>query len=1024
MPRFASRAIRLLLIGGIALAILGCTPTAYRIKADREAYRLIWENAMRTRDPLADYSVYVDPRSRMYDPYDPDFEPMPPDDPASHEYMHWVDGMKASKHWHDNGDTPYVQNPDWQCYLPLDSDGCLVLDSDQALAVAYLNSRDYQTQLEQLYLSALDVSFERFRFDAQFFNGDQTQYTADGPERPGGGGQSSSQLLVATLPANQEGLVMRKMFATGGQLVVGLANAVVWEFSGPDTHVATTLANFAFVQPLLRNGGKIKVLERLTISERTLLANVRQMQRYRRGFYVSIITGQDTGAGPSRRGGVFGGAGLEGFTGIGGGGFGRLTTSGASSSFSGGAGAGQAGGYFGLLQLQQNLRNLEFNVASLRGNLQRLKAISDAQPPDPAEQLRARLQVEQAQQALYTAQSQLLNAKLTCQNNFDAFKITLGLPPDLCIKVRDPLLDPFKLIDDEVITLQNRLTEIQQEIGQIQGELLDATRDERGFPRRELPWRDEYQQALATLQRLVAEMADVRKELRTMLDELETQSCAAAIAERRSRLTRLREVYRTKPLGTADPCLNEEGEQRLRSQVRDLLDVSYMNSTLAKLRQDRVSLREDIDQRTANLDAITANLDKALAAGKDMQPDELYKVLFGEAGGEEVDPGSLGVFHATDVLADLSVSALGLSLVMAKQRAMCIDLTPVDLQPDVAIEIARANRRDWMNARANLVDTWRLIQFNANDLLARFDIIFEGDIQNVGNQPFNLQGTAGRLRARAELDTPLTRLAERNAYRQALIEYQAARRGYYAYTDQVDRSLRSTLRGIEINEINFEARRRAVLAAIDQVVTNRLIQDQPSPPGEVRQVGVTAARDAVSALTDLLNAQNDFLSVWVNFEVLRRTLDRDLGTMQLDARGNWIDPGNIGANTGFLLPADCDDCREEAELFNLPLPGDEIFNQPEELPPGDVVNPPAGAMNTTADRYPIARAVFNATISPSDAASDPPPSPAHLHGLYTAKPSRYTARLIASTRDSRRHTAETASRRSAAPGGSSRSSVR
>jgi hypothetical protein len=65
--------------------------------------------------------------------------------------------------------------------------------------------------------------------------------------------------------------------------------------------------------------------------------------------------------------------------------------------------------------------------------------------------------------------------------------------------------------------------------------------------------------------------------------------------------------------------------------------------------------------------------------------------------------------------------------------------------------------------------------------------------------------------------------------------------------------------------------------------------------------GATAARDSVSALTDLLNAQNDFLSIWVNYEVLRRGLDLDLGTLQLDDRGLWIDPGPVGPDFAAVV---------------------------------------------------------------------------------------------------------------------------
>jgi hypothetical protein len=97
----------------------------------------------------------------------------------------------------------------------------------------------------------------------------------------------------------------------------------------------------------------------------------------------------------------------------------------------------------------------------------------------------------------------------------------------------------------------------------------------------------------------------------------------------------------------------------------------------------------------------------------------------------------------------------------------------------------------------------------------------------------------------------------------------------------------------------------------------------------------------------LLNAQNDFLSVWVNYEVQRRVLDWNLGTMQLDHDGLWIDPGALGSETGFLLPADCDDCQLECELFGpLPsgldgaLPDD---SEAEELPPGEIEEADAAA---------------------------------------------------------------------------------
>ena len=71
----------------------------------------------------------------------------------------------------------------------------------------------------------------------------------------------------------------------------------------------------------------------------------------------------------------------------------------------------------------------------------------------------------------------------------------------------------------------------------------------------------------------------------------------------------------------------------------------------------------------------------------------------------------------------------------------------------------------------------------------------------------------------------------------------------------------------------------------------RLRLNQPPQPGKAGQFGATTARDLVSALSDLLEAQNEFLETWVGYEILRMLLDYQLGTMSLDDGYLWVDPG-------------------------------------------------------------------------------------------------------------------------------------
>ena len=50
--------------------------------------------------------------------------------------------------------------------------------------------------------------------------------------------------------------------ASGAEMVIGLANSLTWQFSGPDTYSANTLIDFTLVQPFLRGAGRGAGLQR------------------------------------------------------------------------------------------------------------------------------------------------------------------------------------------------------------------------------------------------------------------------------------------------------------------------------------------------------------------------------------------------------------------------------------------------------------------------------------------------------------------------------------------------------------------------------------------------------------------------------------------------------------------------------------------------------------------------------------------------------------------------------------------
>jgi outer membrane protein TolC len=809
------------------VATLGCNRAHYRCQADWEVYGAV---ACATADPrwnMSDFTIQPDPASRMYDPDDDDAPPMPPDDPESHELMHRVDGKRGWKHWHRNGDTPYVENPIWRVYLPRDENGIVTLDRQGAMQLALLHSRQYQSQLEELYLSALQVTFERFRFDTQFFGGTTTSYTADGPLRAG-----NSQSTLSHL--NQ--LEARRLLASGGELIVGLANSLVWQFSSPNTYHANTLLDFSLMQPLLRAGGRAVVLERLTAAERTLLANVRQMEQFRRGFYTEIVAGRNAGPGPSR-----GGIGIPAIS----------------------AGTGGIGGFLALLQRQIVIRNQQVNVQVVQSNLDQLDALFRFNRLDSRT---GKLQVEQARQQLLDSQSQLVALEADYGDRLDSFKVLLGLPPDLEVSIADPLLDRFNLI----ASTTSRTSEM---VSRLLGKL--RQKDEPLPPN------------------LAAEIDAIRQNVLAQLNVVaeDLKALHAALPERRKALELLssREEIRS---GKINPnAFRIEGPTD-RESLR--------GKTLPELALDqRAALATyELPELNQRMQATLAALERAVGSA----PSPPGKPAPTPPKSEGEDPFRQQLTSLLDILSD---QMLQLTLIQAAARLDAVSLTWIDMSPEEAFRIARANRPDWMNARAAVVDAWRQIEVVANSLQSNLNLTFSGDVNTVNNNPLEFRGSTGRLRVGLEFDAPLTRVAERNAYRAAQIAYQQTRRRYYAFEDSIHQSLRATLRDIRLAQLDFELRRAAVFVAITQLDLTRLGLQRPPRPGETGQLGATTARDLLQASSALLTAQNNFLNAWLNYEVQRMGLDFDLGTMRLDENGMWIDPGPI--QPGYAVAEAVDD---------------------------------------------------------------------------------------------------------------------
>jgi len=150
-----------------------------------------------------------------------------------------------------------------------------VISLAQAAAMATAHNRDYQTQKEQLYLMALDLTLERHKFAMQWFGTFDGAYTR---------GDADETL-------NPQGeLGFNQMLADGAQVSASIAYDWLRYLTGDPRASIGSVLTANITQPLLRGAGRKIAQESLTQAERNALYQIRLFNRYRQQFVVSIVT--------------------------------------------------------------------------------------------------------------------------------------------------------------------------------------------------------------------------------------------------------------------------------------------------------------------------------------------------------------------------------------------------------------------------------------------------------------------------------------------------------------------------------------------------------------------------------------------------------------------------------------------------------------------------------------------------------------------------------------------------------------
>ena len=873
----------------LVLCTAGCTRKRYREKADEDVYGLL--NTANQCDPLWDmngYSLEESGTSRYANLYDDDKQPMPQDDATAHRLMQCVDGKKGSRKWNKNGVVDHVDNDAWIQSLPAPLDGKIIIDQKVAFDLAILHSPEYRTAMENVYLSALSVTGERYAFDVQFFGTESLLYNNHGMFRKDATAVLTNNINVGG--GNSAGAT--KAFAAGGQFSVELLNSLVWTFTPESGFTPSTTLSYSFTQPFLRGAGRMIVLENLTRSERRLLANVRQLLFYQQGFYVRVLSGGSPVSAPS--------------------------SSGYPNS---GVNASGLGGFYGLLSSQVQIRNQQQNVASLQNNLNRYEELFNAG------QVKSRTDVDRVRQSLLSGQSNLLSKKDSYEESVDSYFVNiLGLPPGIeNIVIQDPLLNQFDLMPTILANAQEHLDKFLMTLRDIQKKVPDNISEFYASLKDQVE--NGEKETLADIEKLQQDILPNRMKAFSALEvqlkenpEIDASYFTPAMLEKR--IKNIRGDF-DRNVRELDDYGNEKvkGIQWIFNDLFCLMQetfLKYDRPTLTKMIRQTLAnpgaspfspevvrliyelklegelVDENDDSDDSDNSAGTAISGQSSSTGDQInETDRKLKDLVGK----NVIPPSLNDpwrdwLHT--LLTRFSDELMTLRLLQARARLESLQLTVVDISSEEAFQVAAEYRLDWMNERSALVDTWRNIEIVADKLKSGLDVSVGSDFRNEGLNPLNFSAKNSTFKASMYFDAPLDRLLERNLYRQALITYDQARRSYYRYIDTVHLQIRSMVRSIRLAQEDFELSRENVLTAIERVHQSQLALTQP-PSGSTRigSISSTAAMDLVDALDNLLTYQNSFMQSWLNYRTKKMTLLLMLGLFEIDQNGRWIDPGDI-----------------------------------------------------------------------------------------------------------------------------------
>ena len=191
-------------------------------------------------------------------------------------------------------------------------------------------------------------------------------------------------------------------------------------------------------------------------------------------------------------------------------------------------------------------------------------------------------------------------------------------------------------------------------------------------------------------------------------------------------------------------------------------------------------------------------------------------------------------------------------------------------RPEGAAEEALKHRLDLANALDGVADAERKVEVAMNELGPALDFTASAGIGTEGTtKPLKFTTRDGSYSAGLELDLPLDRVQERNAYREALIALDREKRAYSLLHDQVVQQVYSAWRTLAAALKSYKIQQMSVDLAARRVDMTSVLMD----------AGRAQSRDLLEAQSALLGARNAFTSALVGYRIAMLDLYRDMDSL-------------------------------------------------------------------------------------------------------------------------------------------------